>query len=84
VLLGRALIEHQRWDDAEALFAPLAERSGGPCAEPALVGLIRVRIAQDRPREAAALVDRYHQRFSSGARTHEVGLLEQAIEERQR
>ena len=83
-LLGRALIEQERWDDAEALFAPLAERSAGPCAEPALVGLIRVRIAQDRPREAAALVDRYHQRFSSGARAHELELLEQAIEERRR
>jgi len=50
--------------------------------EPALVGLIRVRIAQDRTSEAAALIEHYRQHFPSGRRTHEVELLQQALGDR--
>ncbi len=82
VLLARELFEQQRWDYAEALFAPLTERPTGPCVEPALVGLIRVRIAQDRTSEAAALIEHYRQHFPSGRRTHEVELLQQALGDR--
>jgi len=83
VSLARQLFEQERWKEAEALFTPLTE-GAGPCAEPALVGLIRVSLGQGRHREAAALVERYHLQYPSGARAHEVELLEQMLPSRWR
>jgi ferric-dicitrate binding protein FerR (iron transport regulator)/predicted negative regulator of RcsB-dependent stress response len=78
-LLGRQLIEQQRWDDAEALFAPRVDQGDGPCAELAMVGLIRVRLAQGHPEDAAALIALYQKRFPAGERAHEIELLQGAL-----
>jgi hypothetical protein len=79
VRLGRLLIEGEHWDDAEALF--LAQR-GAPQAdqaEIALVGLLRVRLAQRRFEDARALVAEHAARFPAGRRAAEVAHLARAI-----
>ena len=78
-LLGAHLLKQRRWSRAEALFSTHARTGKGQKAEVSLVGLIRVRIGQGRPKAARRLMARYHKRFPKGGRKHEVKRLEDVL-----
>jgi len=78
-LLGARFLRDQRWDEAEALFEPQTTTGGGLKAETALVGLIRVRIAQGDREAATRLIAAYRERFAGGRRGSEVERLESAL-----
>jgi tetratricopeptide (TPR) repeat protein len=77
--LGSALLRGKRWGEAEALFAPHMLAGTSAKAEVALVGMIRVRIAQGQRDNAARLITRYQIRFPEGKRGAEVQRLNAAL-----
>lgn len=78
-LLGGHLLKEERWAEAETLFMPYAQEEAGTKAETALVGLIRVRIAQGNLSDARRLVVTYVQKFPEGRRKSEVNRLKAAL-----
>jgi len=78
-LLGASLLRQRRWSRADALFSTHARAGKGQKAEASLVGLIRVRIGQGRPKAARLLIVQYHRRFPRGSRKHEVKRLEDVL-----
>jgi tetratricopeptide (TPR) repeat protein len=78
--LGRRLLDAKRWSEAEALFEPALDDRQAARAEAALVGLMRVRLAQGRPDEVRALAERHTERFESGARADEVARILRALD----
>lgn len=78
LLLGGQLLQQQRWEDADKLFSPFANGTSAK-AEAALVGLIRVRIAQGEADQAEELIEDYWLGFPKASRSAEVKRLEQAL-----
>jgi Flp pilus assembly protein TadD len=70
--LGRDLLEGPDLDAAARWFAARLDDPDRLVAEAALVGLMRVRLAQDRPREVRSLASEYERRFRAGTRRDEV------------
>ncbi|MGB0588106.1 MAG: FecR domain-containing protein [Myxococcota bacterium] len=77
--LGSGLLRAKRWREAEALFTPHMLAGTHTKAEVALVGMIRVRMAQGQRDKAARLITRYQTRFPSGSRGAEVQRLNDAL-----
>ena len=77
--LGSGLLRAKRWREAEALFTPHMMAGTHTKAEVALVGMIRVRMAQGQRDKAARLIARYQTRFPSGSRGAEVQRLNDAL-----
>jgi len=77
--LGSGLLRAKRWQEAEALFTPHMMAGTHTKAEVALVGMIRVRMAQGQRDKAARLIARYQTRFPSGRRGAEVQRLNDAL-----
>ena len=80
LLLGGQLLQQQRWEDADKLFSPFANGTSAK-AEAALVGLIRVRIAQGEALQAEELIEEYWLGFPKASRLAEVKRLEAALTE---
>lgn len=83
-LLGARLFRAERWAKAEALFEPhvtsgMSRVDATPLLEIALVGLIRVRIAQGDQNAAHGLIEIYRERFKGGAREPEIERLEHSL-----
>jgi len=76
---GAHLLAGEQWTQAEALFEPLSTGGPDPLAETALVGLIRVRIAQGDYVAAKQLIGAYRARYRNGHRSGEVRRLEEAV-----
>jgi len=76
---GAHLLAGEQWTQAEALFEPLSTGGPDPLAETALVGLIRVRIAQGDYVAAKQLIGAYRARYRNGHRSGEVRRLEKAV-----
>ena len=79
LMLGSQLLQQQRWEDAEALFSNEID-GRSDAAEAALVGLIRVRIAQGQAALAEGLLEDYWLGYPQAKRAEEVRRLEQALE----
>jgi len=78
--LGRLHMKARRWDRAAALFEAHRSSARPGRAETALVGLLRVRVAQGRRKDAGALLEAYDRRFPGGRRRAEVQHLRTALE----
>ena len=76
---GAHLLAGEQWTQAEALFEPLSTGGPDPVAETALVGLIRVRIAQGDYAATKQLIGAYRARYRNGHRSGEVRRLEEAV-----
>lgn len=79
VRVGRAYLDRGALEAAEAWFLQAASDTRPEWAEAALVGLIRVRLAQGRPADVRSLAIEYADRFPSGTRRTEVDRLIAAI-----
>ncbi len=77
--LGRLHLDDHDWEAADGLFSLYVRSSRKSQAETALVGMIRVRMAQRRFAEARALVEEYGSNFPDGRRKKEVEHLEEAL-----
>ena len=77
--LGRLHLRERRWDEAAALFEAHRSSARPRQAETALVGLLRVRLAQGRRAEARSLLGAYERRFPRGRRRAEVDHLRTAL-----
>lgn len=80
VALGRLLLDAGRWGEAEALFGATVDDLRPPRAEVALVGLMRVRLAQGRADAVRALAADHAARFPRGSRVAEVRRLLEAVD----
>ena len=78
-VLGKHLLSEERWDEAESLFRPYAKSEVDLEKETALVGLIRVRLAQGSVKAGIRLLERYQKAFKHGQRRHEVLRLEKLL-----
>jgi len=78
--LGGQLLREERWADAETFFLE-HENGTGAKAEAALVGLMRVDIAQGRREAAVERMRLFEKRFPDGNRDQEVQRLKDALNE---
>lgn len=77
-LLAGQFLEQERWDDADTFFQNYL-RGRDAKSETAMVGLIRIRIAQGKAKSARQLVREYWSRFPNAQRSHEVRRLMDAL-----
>lgn len=80
-LLCIDMIANERWDATRELLAPYVTRTDS-MGELALVGLLRVAIADGDVQTSRLLFESYAERFPNGARRHEVQHLSTAISRR--
>jgi len=78
-MLGGRLLKERRWSDAETFFEQY-NGGQGVKAEAAVVGLVRVYIAQGQAEAAMMLIAEYEERFPRGTRQREVQRLQEALD----